>query len=146
MDPDKAIYEYGVSFDPPIHEIDVRSKLLNQHQGKIGTLNTFDGETLYLPFLIVNTVRFFFSYIFKQKMTFSFSPIDFKEFSSWNQYNNHGEGYLAAADAPICSFLPRSYERNIPYYWYDPDRGELFLPKIAYSAAIWAASKVCISL
>lgn len=79
MDPAKAIYEYGVSFDPPVHEIDVRSKLLNQHQGKIGTLDTCDGETLYLPFLIENTVRFFKknSYIFTQKITFSSSPIDF---------------------------------------------------------------------
>jgi len=23
---------------------------------------------------------------------------------------------------PVCAFLPRSHERNIPHHWNDPDR------------------------
>ena len=56
VDPDKGVFEYEVCFEPEIDSKDFRFKLLNQHKDVLGLARTFDGVTLYLPFLLPNSV------------------------------------------------------------------------------------------
>ena len=56
IDPGKGIYEYEVSFFPPVDSKHTCVKLLNQHREELGPAKTFDGVTLFLPHEFENTV------------------------------------------------------------------------------------------
>lgn len=56
IDPGKEIFEYEVSFFPPVDSKHTCVKLLNQHREELSPAKTFDGVTLFLPHEFENTV------------------------------------------------------------------------------------------
>lgn len=56
-DADKGVFEYEVRYQPEVIAIALRYKLLNQHSATvIGTTKTFDGQTLFLPMQLPDSV------------------------------------------------------------------------------------------
>lgn len=53
------IYEYQVTFEPFVDSENIRIELVNQHREVLGSSQTFDGVTLYLPYMLNNMVRLF---------------------------------------------------------------------------------------
>ena len=47
--PDCALYQYNVSYSPPIESRGLRAGLLNEHTSIIGNVRAFDGMILFLP-------------------------------------------------------------------------------------------------
>ncbi|KAL1122035.1 hypothetical protein AAG570_003441 [Ranatra chinensis] len=50
LEPEKGVFEYEVTYEPPIESRSICFSLLNEHKDTIGATKTFDGRTLYLPF------------------------------------------------------------------------------------------------
>lgn len=55
FDPTKGVFEYQVRFEPDVHSMVIRQKLLYQQKPVIGNTKTFDGAVLYLPKKLSNT-------------------------------------------------------------------------------------------
>lgn len=53
-DADKGVFEYDVKYEPSIHAMNLRHRLLNKHKNIIGPTKTFDGNILYLPIRLPN--------------------------------------------------------------------------------------------
>lgn len=52
-----GVFEYEVRFDPPIHSLQLRYRLLNQHRDELGgSSKSFDGVTLYLPIRLPDSI------------------------------------------------------------------------------------------
>ncbi|XP_071550552.1 piwi-like protein Ago3 [Panulirus ornatus] len=49
LEPDKAVFEYEVKFDPQIEALNLRFQLLNSVRDNIGSVKSFDGVSLWLP-------------------------------------------------------------------------------------------------
>lgn len=49
IEPDRGVYEYEVRFEPNVHSVHIRFKLLIQHENVVGRVRTFDGALLCLP-------------------------------------------------------------------------------------------------
>ena len=47
--PNCALYQYSVSYSPPIESRGLRAGLLNEHLSIIGNVRAFDGMILFLP-------------------------------------------------------------------------------------------------
>ena len=59
----KGIFEYEATFDPPVDSEAMRFKLLNQLQEAIGTFQTGDGLTIFLPTQFEKKVELFLLYL-----------------------------------------------------------------------------------
>ncbi|CAL4094922.1 unnamed protein product, partial [Meganyctiphanes norvegica] len=49
LEPNKAVFEYEVKFDPQVDALNLRFKLLNSQMDKLGNTKSFDGAKLWLP-------------------------------------------------------------------------------------------------
>ncbi|KAK7067292.1 Piwi-like protein 2 [Halocaridina rubra] len=56
QDPNRAVFEYEVKFDPEIDATNVRFRLLNSVRENIGSTKSFDGSILWLPTELPNKV------------------------------------------------------------------------------------------
>lgn len=56
IEPDRGVFEYEVKFDPNIHSVNIRYKLLRQHENAIGRVRTFDGTLLCLPKKLIERI------------------------------------------------------------------------------------------
>lgn len=61
FEPNKGVYMYEVSFNPPVDSSHLRMKYLNEHRTKIGGTKIFDSVTLYLPILLQDNLTTLFS-------------------------------------------------------------------------------------
>lgn len=48
-DPNRGVFEYDCRFEPFVHEISLRYRLLERMSDTIGSVKSFDGCTLFLP-------------------------------------------------------------------------------------------------
>ena len=50
-----GVFQYVVSYSPPVESRNMRYGMLNEHKDLIGSTRAFDGSTLYLPIKITDT-------------------------------------------------------------------------------------------